>query len=195
MQFFKKPVFYIIISSLLFIFVGAVFFLIQRDWLIIQWTLGGSGNSEEVATSIVSDVALRKKVKLYYFKDDKFLYEYSIFVWFSNKVEDLKHLINNWLSFLHEERILEKKVGLETVCFAPSNSQVYFSFDQPLFDKQWPTFKKWYLIESMFKTIKDAGLQIGSVNFLVGHEEMKDDHLDFSQAWPVDGFLEESLFF
>ncbi len=187
---------YIIYSSLtlFFLLIGSTFFLVQRNWLIVQWTLG-SFEQEEIANQTKQDVVLRKKVDLYYWKDDKFFSEETTFIWFANKAENLKHLINNWLSFLHEERITEKKVSLETVFLAESDQQAYFSFDQSPMEKEWSTFKKWHFIESMFKTIRQSGLNIKYVVFLVGHQQMEDDHLDFSQPWPVDGFLDEIQIF
>ena len=102
-----------------------------------------------------------------------------------------KHLINNWLSFLHEERVINKKVVLEAVSLEQTDQRAYFSFDQTPLDREWSIFKKWNFIESMFKTIRGSDLNIKYVIFLVGHQSLEDDHLDFSQAWPVEGFLGE----
>ncbi len=172
------------------LFVGAIFFLIQRNWLIIQWTLGGE-NQDDVIIQSRQDIALRKKVDLFYFKEDKFASEESTFVWFSNKSENIKHLISNWLLFLHAERILCKKVCLESVALSQDDQQAFFSFDQLPLDREWSILKKWHFIESMFKTIRGAAIDIKSVVFLVGHQPMEDDHLDFSQSWPIEGFLDD----
>ena len=185
---FKKIFFYF--SFFLFcIFCGAFFFLIQRNWLVIHWTFGF--DEQRLIDQTRQDVALRRKLKLYYSRDDKFFFEDQTFVWFSNKSENLKHLINNWLSFLHEERVINKKVALETVSLEQTGQEAYFSFDQTPLHREWSIFKKWNFIESMFKTIRGAGLDIKTVVFLVGHQQLDDDHLDFSMPWPVDGFWDE----
>ena len=62
------------------------------------------------------------------------------------------------------------------------------SFDQLPFLREWSIQKKWQLLDGLSRTISACELEIQSLAFLVRHETMQDDHLDFSQPWPVDGF-------
>jgi len=116
------------------------------------------------------------------------LHEETDFIWFSNRSENLKHLINNWLSFLHDERIIEKKVLIETVSESDFDQVTYLSFNQSPLDREWSIYKKWNFIESLLKTIRGVEPNIKQIVFLVGYQQMEDDHLDFSQNWPIEGF-------
>lgn len=185
---YPKNYFYFL--SILFCFLGgAFFFFIQREWLILNFNFGLRKSNLDFLPK--QSLSLRRKVKMYYWANDKFLFEEQVFIWFSDKSEVLKHLINNWLSFLHQERLIDKKVFLETVMIDQSGQQAYFSFNQNLFGHEWSIFHKCNLIECLFKTIKSSEIDIKSIVFLVGNQIMEDDHLDFSKEWVIDGFLQE----
>jgi len=127
------------------IFIGAIFFLVQRDFLIMHWPFGLQ-DQYQIIKKTKEHVALRKKVRFYFSRDDKFFFEEKTIVWFCSKAENLKHLVNNWLSYLHEERITDKKVYLETVLLSKDDEQAFFSFDQILVGKEWSIFKKWFSV-------------------------------------------------
>ena len=173
-------------TTAVFFFIGAVFFLIYKDVLVVKFFL--DKKYKETSLSLGSQVVGRKEVKLFYFKDDKFHFDTKKLVLFKDKIELLKHLVNNWLAFLQEERIITKRVCLDTVCLDKSEQQVFFSFDRLFLEQDWSIYYKWNFIESLFKTIRESGLQINSVVFLVNHKQMCDDHLDFSVPWPIGGF-------
>ena len=67
MRFAKSQIIFLLIG-LLCTFCGGMFFLIQREWLIVQFTLGGSGHLDS-ATGMRKDVVMRKQVKFYCIKD------------------------------------------------------------------------------------------------------------------------------
>ena len=161
----------------------------QKDLLIVNLSLGFMAQ-DGVIDQTKKDIALRKKVKLYYHKGEKFLFEEKALVWFSDKAENLKHLINSWLLFLHGERIINKKIYLESVGLDKTDLQVYLSFDATPIDREWSIFNKWRFVESLFKTIRSSGLGIKSIVFMSGHNTLEDDHLDFSVPWPIEGFLD-----
>ena len=91
---------------------------------------------------------------------------------------------------MQEERILEKRVYVDSVALSKDN-QIFFSFDCNPLEKEWSIFKKWNFIESILKTISYADLKFRGVNFLVNHQILEDDHLDFSVEWPLEGFLQQ----
>jgi hypothetical protein len=191
---FSKKIFiysFIVFSCFL---LGTIFFLVQRDLLIFKvnlkfWDNGG----DLIKTS--HDSYLRKKVKLYFFKDEKFLNEEEFFVLLADKSENLKHLINNWLAFLQQERLLDKKVYVENVLIDQGGQLAYISFDQSPFNYEWSIFQKCNFVECLFKTIKSLGIELKKVSFLVSNQVLDDDHLDFSESWPIDGFLQEFKIF
>ena len=181
-----RKYFYYYITAAVFFFVGTAFFLIYKDILVIKLFL--NKQHKEAPLNLGSQVAGRKEVKLFYFKDDKFAFDTKKLVWFKDKVELLRHIVNNWLAFMQEERIITKRVCLDTVCFDKSGQQAFFSFDRLPLESDWSIYYKWNFIESLFKTIRESGFRINSVIFLVNHKQMQDDHLDFSVPWPIDGF-------
>ncbi|MBD3273568.1 hypothetical protein GF385_04445 [Candidatus Dependentiae bacterium] len=181
-----KKYFYYYIPVVFFFFVGILFFLIHKDIVVVKF-FWNSKNQEFILNSKDSYIK-RKDIKFFYFKDDKLLSDSKKIVWFKDKVKLLKHLVNNWLSFLQEERLVTNSIGLDTVCLGQDGQTAYFSFDKYLFDSDWPIYYKWNFIESLLKTIRESGLDISSIVFLVNHKIMQDDHLDFSFAWPIGGF-------
>ena len=166
---------------------GSLFFLIQRNWLIIYWALGASEEGKTLMQP-KKDIVLRKKVKLYCWKDELVFVENVTLIWFCDKADNIKHLVNYWLSFLYEERILDRRVNVESVGLSEFKQEVYLSFDQFPFNREWSIYKKWRLIEALNQTISHASMGIKSMVYLVAHQPMVDEHLDFSLAWPIDSF-------
>ena len=83
---------------------------------------------------------------------------------------------------------------MEAASLSESGQDVFLSFDQIPFLRDWSIFNKLSFVESLLKTIYKANLGIQKITFLVDHQVMEDDHLDFSKSWPVDGFLENEPF-
>jgi len=182
----KKYLIYFCLSVTFFT-LGIGFFLLKRNWIILHW-VPGYNLSEDVSGVLGKKIAPKRTVALYYWKEGSLKKELVSFVWLSSKAESLKLLVGNWLTFVYEERILGKKVGVDSVALSISEQEVYISFDQILFLREWSIHRKWQLLDSLCRTISASGLGIAKLIFLVGHESMVDDHLDFSQPWPVDGF-------
>lgn len=175
----------IIILCLFGFLVGVIFFAFDRQWLIIRSPFH---DQEMVSTGADAE---RKQVSLYYWHHDKWTREQTEMVWSSDKAQTLKHLIDHWLTFMHEEEIMEKRVALESAILSPGEQELYISFDRNLFSKESSTFEKWMLIEGILKTIRENGLKVGQVRFLMHHQPMQDYHLDFSKSWPINGFMNE----
>lgn len=166
---------------------GVLFFLIQKDILIITW-------STKIHTTHLEKTAIsRKKVKLFFWNDEKFQSEEVVLAWEKNLPDkNLQNLINNWLSLVQDEKLINEKVRLELVAISPLSHEVIIAFNRPILAKGWPIIKKWHLLESLCRTIRETELSISFIVFLVNDAIMKDDHLDFSQPWPIDGFLENN---
>ncbi|MBD3231204.1 hypothetical protein GF322_00925 [Candidatus Dependentiae bacterium] len=181
---FKKT--FLFLPIIICFFIGIIFFIIQKSWIIIQWPF--ASNLENVKFVVDSATELHKKVKFFYYKDERFLEENVDLLWIENKSENLKHLINNWFVFLREERLVDKPYYLETVAFADDLQTVYLSFNKSFLDQEWSIFKKSNFMESLLKTISYSDLGVKNLIFLVNHQEMEDYHLDFSRCWPIYGF-------
>ncbi|MFC1894419.1 hypothetical protein ACFLYH_00550 [Candidatus Dependentiae bacterium] len=166
---------------------GVFFLLIHRNFLIIHWNFNLI-KQESILEHKNSNISERKVVKFYFWRNNKFIFENKTIVFVKNNSENLKHLINNWLSFLHEVRFLQKKIFLKSVALS-NDSQVFFLFDCNPLDREWSIFKKWNFFESMLKTIRDSNLEFKTAYFLVNDQFLDDDHLDLSLGYPIEGFL------
>ena len=175
---------YPILISLACFFLGMTVLLVKRSWLIVHW-VPGYARSEASVSSSSKHIVHRKDVTLYYWKDGKVKKEIDSCICGAGKAEDIKLVVGNWLSFLYEERVLGKRVGIQSVALSASEQEAFFSFDHVPFAREWSIRKKWQLLDGLCRTIAALDLEIQSVLFLVNHEHMNDDHLDFSQPWVV----------
>lgn len=172
----------------IFFALGFLYFLIHQNRLIILWNT--SRESDKKLFQQLKDRFVKKKVKLYYWKDDRFFSEEESLVWFSDDVENIKYVVNYWLNLMYQEQVIDKKVFLVSVGLAQSCRDVYLSFDASPLDKDWSIMKKWYLIEGLLRTVRNVFSNLNMIYFRVQHRLLEDDHLDFSQGWPISGFLE-----
>lgn len=167
----------------IFFFLGIIFFLLYQEWLIIHFSLGRKSYQSESSKQFE-----KKHLGLYFWKHNRWHKEEIEILWSQNKVETLTHIVNRWLSVADEEEALPKRVGLQNVLLSESENNVYFSFDQNPFSKESSTYEKYMIIEGILKTLRESGLKLANVHFLVHHKPIRDYHLDFSQPWPIYGF-------
>lgn len=174
---FKKLTLYpfFFIGSLL---LGFLFFLVHRQWIVFRWI---PSFSIERASS--DGKTFHKKVSMFYWKEGRRIDEPIEVIWNNSIIETTLDLVGSWLSFVYQERLIHKHVLIQDV--AVSAQDIFVSFDQPLFERDWSINKKWQLLDGLFRTIVRSGLDVKTITFLVNHEKMNDDHLDFSQPWHV----------
>ncbi len=168
--------------------VGVSFFLIQRNLLIVYFAF----DSTQATNSLIAqkkDSIIRRKVKLYFWQNASFQHEEVDLIWFPFVAENIKHIVNLWLAFLYDERMLDSRVYLETVAVAEFERRAYLSFDFPILHKEWSIQKKWYFLESLCRTICSVDISVNDIVFLVNHRPMLDDHICLAQPWPLTGFL------
>jgi len=180
-DFVKKLILYISLSLLCFS-IGIGLFLVRRNWMLIYW-VPTYARSDDISGILNKKIALKKNINLFFYKDNSLKKEETSFVWLSSKAEILKLIIGNWLTLVYEERILEKRIRVESVALSSSEQEAYISFDQSLFLQEWPIHKKAQVLDGLCKTVDEAGLNIQNIMFLVDHEPLEDDHLDFSQPF------------
>jgi hypothetical protein len=163
---------------------GLLTIAIKENFLIIR--LPAVWQSTALPTNTTTE---HKKAQLFYWQHDKWYSETVDLIWPEQKEQVLKYLIDRWLSLLDEEQIMRKKITLQSIILSPEGHEAYLSFDQYPFETDQTIFQKMMWIEALLKTIRDNGVQVQSVRFLVHHQELRDYHLDFSNAWPVIGFI------
>jgi len=130
----------------------------------------------------------KKKVKLLFWHNKKWQSESIEILQTDHETEIIQQLINNWLNLLDDEGIMQKKVTIQSVLLSPKK-QLYVSFDRNPFDAKQSAQEKLIWIEGLLKTIRENGVSFQNIHFLVHHQTLQDYHLDFSNSWPMSGFL------
>jgi hypothetical protein len=173
---------YATIAFLLFS-LGAATYFFHHEWIIIS-----IHKKDQPQHSIYQRGAEKKSVSLWYFKDDMYNHEEKDIIVSPHKQKTLHYLLTSWLSLLDEEHIYHKKISLESVMVDHTESDAFISFNRNPFDAHSSIYEKWMFIESLLKTIDDAQLNIQQVMILHHGAPLKDEHLDFSRPWPIQGF-------
>ena len=164
---------------------ASIYFAYNQHWIIIQypWAL---------RTSLVPvhSSASKKTIKRIFWNQGKWHHETTDIIWSEHKAETIQHLVNSWLTLLDEEKLMTKKVSVQSVIISSSGTEAYISFDRNPFDKGSSTYQKSMWIEGLLKTVRDNAIKIQYIQFLVHHQPLHDIHLDFDSPWPLEGFLE-----
>ena len=168
------------------IIAGIFLYAITNDWIIFSLPHQISDPEQSEKLSIE-----RKPMQLAFWHNKKWDRESIQMIW-SNKTENnTKNLTNAWLNLLDEEGFMDKKVTVQSASLSHSKNEVYISFDQNPLTNESSTFKKWMWIEGLLKTLKENKKPVQSIYFLVHHKTLIDDQLDFTNSWPIEGFLTE----
>lgn len=177
----------VVYASLLTFFCSIFYFAYNQQWIIVKNPFYAH-NEKHTIEQIMTQ---KKKIKHFFWHQDAWRQEIVEILWSDEKGHALSSLITSWLTILDEEKINLKKISLQSVAISSTKQEVFCSFDRNPFNKQQSTFEKLLWIEGLMKSIRESGIKIQSVRFLVHHQPLTDTHLDFSNAWPVEGFLLE----
>lgn len=172
--------------SILSALCGAVYVAYMYDIIMIRLP----GSTQELDKQQHCSI-IKKNVKLYGWRHDKWHHESVELIWSEDMVDTLSRLIPAWLTMLEEEKMDQKKISLQSITISP-HGQAYLSLDRNPFTKEASTFEKLMWVESLLKTIRDNGINLQSIQFLVHHQPLQDYHLDFSNPWPLTGFLTQA---
>ncbi len=172
---------YIFLSLLSFL-TAIILFALCNEWIII--TIPSSHNNIHTTPTIIN----KKEVVLSYFHREKWNKEKAELLWSESITKNARQLISAWLNLLDEEHVITKKITLQDALISTSGT-LYISFDQYPLKKDDTIFNKWMFIEGLLKTLRDNNICAHNVHFLVQHQPLNDQHIDFSLPWPLQGFL------
>lgn len=179
----------LIVGSLCFT-LGGLLFMLHRNWLIIHIALFPSQTLNNVDASMQKNVAFPHPVTISYFKNNVWLHENSTVLWQENDTAfTLKHLLKQWLQIIQDAHLINRHLAITTVAVASTSNDAFISLDAPLFNKEMAIKTKWFIIESLLRTIRDNGLMLHTISLLHHDHVMPDDHLDFSQPLSLDSRL------
>lgn len=133
----------------------------------------------------------KKEVSLFFWSRNRWNTEKIELVWYQNQNSNIQQLLDSLLALMHEEQIMHKHTMIQTILSSPDARTVYVSFDRCPFAKEDITYHKWMLLESILKTIRENGISVDFIHFLIDHSPIHDLHIDFSKPWPISGFCKE----
>lgn len=172
------------ILSLSFFALGLLYFMHNQGWLIVRFP-SYKTEIQQIANGLRTH---KKRVRLIFWHNKKWYTEQVDILQTEDNAQTVQHLINSWLTLLDEETIMGKKVTLQSALISP-NGLLYLSFDRNPFNEKNSTHTKWMWVEGLLKTMRENNISLQNIRFLVHHQTMQDGHLDFSNPWPIAGFL------
>ncbi len=165
---------------------GILFYSIYNELIIFHLP------SKRGEQQITQGKAYRKNIPLIYWKHDAFITEEKELLITLHTQRTLLDIMTSWLHLLEEERILQKRVSVQSIMLDASGSEASISFDRNPLGKEYSTYQKLMTLEGLLKTIKESSLPLTSVRLLVNYKTINDPHLDFSHPWPITGYLKHS---
>lgn len=176
---------HISILSLLCCLCGSIFYVIQKELVVFRFSQTILDQSHPAwATN-----AHKKEITCYFWHNNNWQEEKKECIWSNSKEANLKKIVAIWLTTLDQEQLTTIKITAQLVALNTSGYQAFISFDHHPLPQNGPLYLKLMWIEGLLKTIKKSGITIQSVQFLHNHQPLQDNHLDFSQPWPITGFI------
>lgn len=180
-----KPITFVTIIGLCTL-AGIAYWAKQQHYIIVNF------NPVHSTTQEIHNRESTRNIKLHYWDQGTHKSENSSIVWQNNKEDTLAYIISSWLEVAYDAGVLAHKAVIETVMVAHPE-HLYISLSENPLKKDTSTLDAWMNIEGLLKTIREANLTIKKISFLVHHKQMTDARLDFSQAWPIEGFSQQTL--
>ncbi len=174
---------HLIITCILCLISGMLFWCYMQEIIIIRRPIISPQHSPISCT--------KKEVSLFFWSRNKWYAEKTELIWSQNQNSNVQQLVDSLLALMHEEQIMHKHTMIQTILSSPDARTVYISFARCPFAKEDTTYHKWMLLESILKTIRENGIPIDFIHFLINHSPIHDPHIDFSKPWPILGFCKE----
>lgn len=166
---------------------GFLFYAYQKEWIILL--LPNQTVDYQTAQTQKSDVTFtQQKITLFFWKHGQWHKEHTSVIWSSDAAHNIKTITNNWLTLLEDEKIIDTDIQLLSAVIT-SSKELYVSFNKDLCNAQDSTYTKLMIIHGLLKTIHENKIPVQSVRFLVHHQVLIDDHLNFSIPWPITGYI------
>lgn len=164
--------------------IGVLFYAYQSNWIVVFIP---SFASKQVAAQQIP--SMNKKVTLHWWYDAAWHSEQTDIVWPADTASALERLVQRWLTLLDEEKTDAKKIVLESLLLSTSGSIAFISFDRSPLKKQASLYENMMWIEGLYATIQANGFNGTHIQLLVNHQPLVDQNLDFSEPWPIAGFM------
>jgi len=160
---------------------GIGYYAWQQRWIIFNIPVQFKQNQTSNYT--------KKKAAIYLWRHESWTHETVELLWANHEPFDAQQLIQATLTLLAEEHDLKKKITIEHVLEHTNHQQLLVFLDGTPFSKNMSIRTKLMIIESILKTLRENGIKTPSINFFVNNQPLPDAHLDFSNPWPLLGFV------
>ncbi len=165
---------------------GILFHAYQKEWVIILLPYQTARCVEHCQEETP---CVQEKIILYFWKQGQWHQESNSIIWSSDIHATIKTIINHWLTLLEDEKLIDNDIQLISVVITP-HKELLLSFNKNICNPQDATYHTLMLMHALLKTLHDTKLPIQSVRFLVHHQIMTDDHLNFAIPWPITGYMD-----
>ncbi|MDP3788713.1 MAG: hypothetical protein Q8Q60_05365 [Candidatus Chromulinivorax sp.] len=172
--------------TLLCCILGFLFHAYQKEWIILL--LPHQTADIQTHNQAADATFTQKKIVLFFWKHEQWHKEHNSVIWSSNITHNVKTITNNWLTLLEDEKIIDNDIQLISAVIG-SNKELFLSFNKDLHNTQSSTYAKLMMIHGLLKTMHENKIPVQSVRFLIHHQTLSDDHLNFSVSWPITGYI------
>jgi len=173
----------LIIVSIIMLLFGSLFFLYQESWIIISLPFQTS------SLLLKKSLNISKEVTLWTWKQHCWNQEITEIIMSDNVVQNIQLLLNQWFVLLEEEQIIDKLIVVQSVALSASGQEAFISLSQNPFNIQQSTYQKCMMVEGLLKTLRMNTISVQFIRLLVHHQPISDDHLNFTVAWPILGYM------
>lgn len=162
---------------------GFVFFLFQRDYLVLQLPWAHT----TISNPLEKNQYTKQKICIFYPKGTTTLFEE---IEITSAPQDRQELLNlvvkKWLIKNIAEKNIPELVTLDNGALNEQENHALLSFNSSLFKSDISTEQKWKLIQALMRTFVSAEINLLSITFLKNGSVMDDAHLDLSEPVSCD---------
>ncbi len=134
----------------------------------------------------------KKTIALFWYTEKEKIEENSDCIWSKSNSQNINTVISTWLSCMQDEDLLDKRIKLEAVALTPAGNEACVSFSHTLFEQQQNSIKKWYILESLFATLKPLFPELKIIRLLVHYQPLYDEQIDCSVSLPITTFMQDN---
>jgi hypothetical protein len=172
----------IALISILVVVAGIIFFAYQESWVLLIF-------SSKKTTEQIQIDSKPTEVTLFFWKHDKWNSEKNSYIQSSDPANNIQTIAHLYFRLLDDEEIIHNDTTVNSVVIHKNNQIAFVSCNQSPFHAQDSTRKKIMIIQGFLKTCKENNMCIPYIQFLINHQPLQDDHLDFTIPWPLSGYL------
>lgn len=175
----KTTLIIIIVGSLV---AGCLWYAFEKELIIFNF-------NQSKTNQIQDQITYKKNITFVWRSHEKFASDEIPILLSQDRVANITNVISRWLGLIYQEKVIATKTNMQSVLISYDGTELFISFDRNFLNQNDSIFEKWMLIESLLQTIAATDTAIKKVRFLQDHAPLCDTHLDFTCAWPVQGFL------